>query len=123
MKLVAWLHKDPSRRMTSMYLVIDTPEGITHSFQFTEDGIQEVKIEKGAETKPLMEVSGVLQGFTQGFLQAMVDLGAEEGIFPEASHRELVTAEAIAEERLEVIEYERAQFGSILDRVLKSGDI
>jgi len=119
MKLIAWLHKDPSRNMTSMYLVKDCPdENCGYALHFKKDRLQETKLTAGMSTPPLMEVSGVLKGFTESFLQAMVDLGAEEGIFPEASHRDRIKAESIAEERLDVISHERNQFNSLLNKII-----
>jgi len=117
MKLIAWLHRNPGMRKSTMYLAQDSPDGLNKAFTFTEHGLTEVQFKDGEVTPALMEVSEMLPGLTSQFLQAMVDLGAEEGIFPEASHRERIKAESIAEERQKVIDYERERVAVLVDRM------
>jgi len=119
MKIQAYIHNDPSRRISTVYLTDDV-----NAFTFDNNQLNMTSIKEGEQIPHLFQVADTLNtGFTEQFIRAFVALGAERGIFPEASHRDLIKAEALAEERLEVISHERGQFGSLLDRVLKAGDI
>lgn len=110
-----YIHTNPMTRLVTFH--VELKDGMFLKCDELGNVIA-VKYVEGQDAPHLFQFTDIGEMSLNQLLQSLVDAAGSRDIYAVASHRDQIKAEAIASERAEVIEWERSQFGMLLDRVL-----
>lgn len=116
----AYVNNKPYTATRELYVYKETPDGVWYLCPDGEDVVFQLH-PPNEEGKPLLvfsrnyETSGVP---LLEVLQAIVEEAANHAVFPEASHRDKIKAEAIAEERQKTLDLERGRIDVLVGTLL-----